>query len=337
MKKLSVFLLVILFVPNFSFAQIGAKAQQNKIHGIWQNNSFGYQMTLMLNADGSGEFDGDAIKYSTQGSNLSITIVQQNQTNVYTYTLQGNSLSVSGGDLDQAVTFIRNGSSSVPVAANTVQPHQSNTGSASDKNLIGVWSGNSETIEFTTNGQCNYLGQTYPYQLANGQITLQTAQGNFMMAYVISGNQLSLTVNGQTINYSKGANATPGSSVPPSSGGRRVAQELVGKWCYVNVNSTNSGGSSTEQCITLNADGSYEYYGESSRSVNTNSYAGGTNSQSSDRGTWTYDGSRIYYTSSSGAGSGSYVVEKRNHPKNNDPMIVLDGTTYVTFYQKSPW
>lgn len=329
MKKFSIFLVVILSVPILAVAQIGAKAQQNKIQGIWQNNSFGYQMTLMLNADGSGEFDGDAIKYTTQGSNLSITIVQQNQTNVYTYTLQGNSLTVSGGDLDQAVTFSRNGSTPQPVSANTSTPSTENS-------ILGVWSGNGETIEFNNQGQCLYLGQTYPYQLSSGHVTLQIAQGNLMMAYLVSGNQLSLTVNGQTINYSKGGNATSG-NVQPSPGGRRVAQELVGKWCYVNVNSTSSGGSSTEQCITLNADGSYEYYGESSRSVNTNSYAGGTNSQSSDRGTWTYDGTRIYYTSSSGAGSGSYVLEKRNHPKNNDPMIVLDGTTYVTFYQKSPW
>ena len=167
MKKFSIFLVVILSVPILAVAQIGAKAQQNKIQGIWQNNSFGYQMTLMLNADGSGEFDGDAIKYTTQGSHLAITVVQQNQTNVYTYALQGNSLTVSGGDLDQAITFTRSGSSSAPVTANADQPLQSNTGSSSDKNLIGVWSGNGETIEFTAQGQCNYLGQTYPYQLAN--------------------------------------------------------------------------------------------------------------------------------------------------------------------------
>lgn len=337
MRPLLLLILLIVRVNQVN-AQIGAKTQQNKIHGIWQNSSFGYQMTMMLNADGSGEFDGEAIKYSTRDNNLSITVIQENQTNVYKYVLQGNSLTVSGGDLEQAVTFTRNGLSE-PVTTSSIQPKQNpENNSGSDKNLIGVWSGNGETIEFTNSGQCNYLGQTYPYQVASGHVTLQTAQGNFMMAYAISGNQLSLTVNGQTIQYAKGgAGSYTQGGTTPSPGGRRIAQELVGKWCYVNVNSTYSGGSSSEQCITLNEDGSYEYYGESSRSVNTNSYSGGTSSQSSDRGTWTYDGTRIYYTSSMGAGSGSYVLEKRNHPKNNDPMIVLDGTTYVTFYQKSPW
>lgn len=71
--------------------------------------------------------------------------------------------------------------------------------------------------------------------------------------------------------------------------------------------------------------------------TNTDAFYAGTSSQSSDFGTWNYDGTRIYYNSQNGQGSGSYLLEKRNHPKNGDPMIVLDGETYVTYYQKNPW
>jgi hypothetical protein len=323
MRTLSILFLTLCFTS--------AVAQQGKIQGTWLNNSFGYQMALVLRADGTGEFDGEAIRYTTKENKFSMFIVADGQTLVYNYTLQGNSLTMSGGDLDETVVFARSDASTgAPVPAQ----QQQITG---DKNLIGLWSGNNETIEFTKDGKCNYVGQTYPYQAANGQVTLQTVQGNLVMAYTVKGNQLSLTVNGQTISYTKGNVSAKQNNTPTAGGGKRVAQELVGKWCYVNVNSTNSGGSSTEQCITLKADGTYEYDGETSRSVNTNAYAGGTNTQSSDRGTWTYDGTRVYYTSSAGAGSGSYVLEKRNHPKNNDPMIVLDGTTYVTYYQKAPW
>lgn len=332
MKTRLLFLLC-LIMCNTSFGQIGAKVQQGKIHGTWHNNSFGYQMTLILNADGTGEFDGDAIKYTAKDGKFTMTIVAEAETLIYKYTLQENSLTVSGGDLEGPVTFARSGTAQATTS--TPAKTQTTTKAVADKSLIGLWSGNNETIEFTAAGQCNYQGQTYPYQTSAEQVTLQTSQGNFVMGYAVSGNQLSLTVNGQTLQYVKGA-ATQ-NNTPSAAGGKRIAQELVGKWCYANVNSTNSGGSSTEQCITLKADGTYEYYGENSRSVNTNTYAGGTNSQSSDRGTWTYDGTRIYYTSSQGAGSGSYLLEKKNHPKNNDPMIVLDGTTYVTYYQKSPW
>ena len=333
MKTRLLFLLS-LIICDTSFSQIGAKVQQGKIQGTWHNNSFGYQMTLILNADGTGEFDGDAIKYTAKDGKFTMIVVAEAETLIYKYTLQENSLTVSGGDLEAPITFTRSGTSA-PASTSTTTKTETTTKTITDKSLLGLWSGNNETIEFTATGQCNYQGQTYPYQVSTGQVTLQTSQGNFAMAYSVSGNQLSLTVNGQTLQYSKGA-ATQ-NNTQSTAGGKRIAQELVGKWCYVNVNSTSSGGSSSEQCMTLKADGTYEYYGESSRSVNTNTYAGGTNSQSSDRGTWTYDGTRIYYASSQGAGSGSYLLEKKNHPKNNDPMIVLDGTTYVTYYQKSPW
>jgi hypothetical protein len=333
MKKLIGILFVALLIPFLGFAQIGAKTQQTKIYGIWQTSSAGQQTTLMLNADGRGEFDGSEITFTVQGNKLSI--VAGGATTVYTYLLQTNTLTVSGGDIEGKVIFTRNGTSSNETAtASTPNPVSSNS-------IVGIWSGNNETIEFTKAGKCVYQGQVYSYQAANGNVTLQTAQGNLTMGYAVSGNQLSLTINNQTLNYSK--NGAPVTGVTPSAntttptGGKQVAPELAGKWCYVNVNSTNSGGSSTEQCITLKADGTYEYYSESSRSVNTNAYSGGTNSQNSDRGTWSYDGSRIYYSSSMGAGSGSYLLEKRNHPKNNDPMIVLDGQTYVTQYQKAPW
>jgi hypothetical protein len=287
-------------------------------------------MTLILNSTGKGEFDGEDISFTTQANKLSL--VTNGVTTVYTFTLQNNVLTLSGGDLENPVTFTKAGTET---QAKPAQP-TSTVSSTSKNTILGLWSGNGETIEFTAAGQCNYMGQSYPYQLAEGHVTLVTSQGNLMMAYTVIGNQLSLTANGQTIRYTKGSEAITGQSAQPASG-NRVAQELVGKWCYVNVSSTSTGGSSSEQCITLNADGTYEYYGETSRSVNTNAYYGGTNSQSSDRGTWTYDGTRIHYNSTQGQGSGSYVLEKRNHPKNGDPMIVLDGTTYVTYYQKAPW
>jgi hypothetical protein len=328
MKKSLGFLLVTLLLQAVAFGQIGAKTQQVKIFGVWQNSAYGYQMTLILNTDGQGEFDGEAISFSTQANKLSLK--SNGVTTVYSFTLENNSLTLSGGDLEKPVTFTKSGTEA------TVTQAQPITSANTKGSIIGLWSGNGETIEFTSAGQCNYMGQVYPYQLTDGHVTLVTAQGNVMMAYAVTGNQLALTANGQTIRYTKGSEGNSSQSAQPPSG-TRVAQELVGKWCYVNVSSTSTGGSSSEQCITLNANGTYEYYGETSRSVNTNAYYGGTNSQSSDRGTWSYDGTRIFYNSTQGQGSGSYLLEKRNHPKNGDPMIVLDGTTYVTYYQKAPW
>ncbi len=339
MKK-SIFGIYILLIicPVFTYAQIGAKVQQGSgIHGLWTNSQLGYQMTLMLNADGSGEFDGEPMKYTVAGSKLTLNL--SGVSTQYNFTQQGNSLTLSGGDIDGSIVFSKMGTET-PAPTSNLPPTQQKsaialtTGGSTD--IVGVWSGNGETIEFNKNGQCLYAGQTLSYQLSGNTVTLQTAQGSAAMSYSLSGNQLTLTANGQSFTYSRGgAGAT--SQAQPAAGNKRVAPELVGKWCWTNVTSTNSGGRISERCITLNGDGSYQYEAESSMSVNTNAYAGGTNSQSNDRGTWSYDGSRIYYTSQMGQGSGSYILEKRNHPRNNDPMIVLDGETYVTYYQKSRW
>lgn len=232
--------------------QTSAKSNASNLFGIWQNKQQGFQMVLILNKDKTGEFDGEAIQFSTTGYKL--LVVQNGETITYDFKLLGNALTLSGGDLESEITFTRQGTTQTTAA----------------------------TPQATTGN---------PAPAASAQS-----------------------------NASKGA----------------VPQELVGKWCYVNVYSSSTGGSSTERCITLNADGTYEYYGESSRSVNTPDAYGGTSSQSSDRGTWWLKDDRIYYQSQT-QGDGSYAFEKRNHPKNGDPMIVLDGDTYVTFYNKPPW
>ncbi|HNR74896.1 MAG TPA: hypothetical protein PKM03_11750, partial [Cyclobacteriaceae bacterium] len=86
----------------------------------------------------------------------------------------------------------------------------------------------------------------------------------------------------------------------------------------------------------LNANGTYQYAAERSMDTNTNSFYAGTSSQSNDQGTWWVQGDRIYYNSQV-RGQGSYQLQKMNHPKTGDPMIVLDGEPYVTFYQKPRW
>ncbi len=316
-------IVVLLCISVSCGAQIGAKAQQQRaIHGLWQNSQFGYQMTLMLNPDGSGEFDGEPIKYSTAGDRLSLEL--GGSTTVYIFSLQGNSLVLSGGDLQGKVTFTRNGSA--PVSADPVTPAYSNT----DGNLTGLWSGNGETIEFRLDGKCIYLGNTFPYQVSQGHVILTSGQGNVTFAYVVRGTQLTLTANGQNIVYNKAGGAGNGAP-PPNTGG--VAMELVGEWCYMNMN-TNS---QTSRCINLHADGTYVYSSESSRSVSTDTFSGGTASQGSDQGTWYVQGDRIYYNSQT-QGQGSYRLEKRNHPRNTgDPMIVLDGESYVTATLRAPW
>lgn len=337
MNQIRINILVFILMPLSGFGQIGAKAQQTKLQGTWVNNDFGFQMILMLNHDGTGEFDGEVVKYTTQADKLIIS--QQSTATTYEYKLQPNSLLLSGGDVEKPITFSQQGSTTS--VTNDAVPDPARPTSKNIKNipgeLLGSWTGYNETIEFKTDGVCLYRGQPFPYSVFQNQITLETAQGNLPMAYAIFNSQLNLTINGKTITYTKGIGNSLASSVEKSSlANKRVDPALVGKWCYVNVTTSNTGGTSTDECITLNADGSYDYYSERSMSANTPDFSAGTASQNNDKGSWWVEGDRVFYNSQI-QGDGSYHLQKINHPKNNDPMIVLEGKSYVTFYQKPPW
>jgi hypothetical protein len=87
---------------------------------------------------------------------------------------------------------------------------------------------------------------------------------------------------------------------------------------------------------TLKGDGTYECYSESRISVNTSAVQAETRRRTVIGGTWWVQGDRIFYNSRT-QGQGSHRLEKRNHPNNNDPVIVLEGKTFVTSTFKNPW
>ena len=112
-----------------------------------------------------------------------------------------------------------------------------------------------------------------------------------------------------------------------------IARELVGQWNYFsNFNATNGGGRMSSTSLTLRADGTYTYAAETSSS---NPF-GGAASQENDAGRWSLQGDSLVFVSQSGQRA-SYRLEKRNHPKNRDPMILLDGKAFVTATQRAPW
>jgi hypothetical protein len=171
------------------------------IFGIWQNTQFGYQMTMMLNEDGTGEFEAELITFKILGNKLLIT--EDGITTTYSFALGQNSLTLSGGDLDQAISFSRLDYANDNQATQDQSTYSQPVSPYVDAKLIGTWAGNGEIIEFQGNGQCLYLGYVYQYQAMQGYVTLQTIQGNLVFGYSIIGNQLNLTANGMVVTYIK--------------------------------------------------------------------------------------------------------------------------------------
>ena len=88
-----------------SYAQIGSKipTQKTGLSGTWINKDFGYDMKLQLNENGKGVFEDEAITYTVVGNKINMKF--EEETIAYNYKLSGNTLTLSGGDLDSPVSF----------------------------------------------------------------------------------------------------------------------------------------------------------------------------------------------------------------------------------------
>lgn len=110
-----------------------------------------------------------------------------------------------------------------------------------------------------------------------------------------------------------------------------VPTELVGKWCYVNIDAGNTGPSAS--CFTLNQDGTFEATLDRSTLPSGSNFSGSDN----DSGSWWVKGNRLFYNSQSN-GQGSFTLQKVNHPRlENTPMIVLNGISFASDSPRSPW
>lgn len=213
--------------------------------------------------------------------------------------------------------------------------------------LAGTWTGELQgqplVLTLGSNGQGTLAGNAIRYQV-DGNVLLIEEDGE-LSAYQfrLQGNRL--TVSGGDLASSlvlvRGQSTAPAAGHAGSAGaGNGIGQlrnELVGKWCQASTFLANAGGgSSRSACFELKADGSYVYSSESSMDAYGGGMWGGTSSGSSDAGRWSATGSSLTAQSRTGRTS-TYRMEKRNHPKNRDPMICLDGECYVTYWQKAPW
>ena len=191
--------------------------------------------------------------------------------------------------------------------------------------IVGSWRNAQGYAQFNADGTGTIDGENGRYEIRGDQLTMIGAQGRLTVAYAVRGDQLTLSTARGSMVLDR---------VKPETGAGSVHLELVGKWCWMSqVYANNGGARQSNRCITLNGNGSYEYAGL------TDSYNpyGGATMQRNDTGMWTATETTLTTRSASGRVT-TYQLEKRNHPKNvRDPMIVLNGEPFVTFYNKPPW
>lgn len=224
----------------------------------------------------------------------------------------------------------------------SAQINPTNSKSAKEESkptLIGKWKSREAKVEFINKNTMTLNGQKYRYAILGKAIIIQSAEGESAeFPFELKGDTLIVYLSDRKVVYTRFTeedeeeeNTEVQTQNQPQQRGS-TPQELVGKWCYQANVQAQGGGRQSNICFTLYANGTYEYQGET---TSTNVY-GGTNSQSYDSGRWSATATTLTAYSSSGRTT-TYTLEKRNHPKTGDPMLIVDGDAFVTYYQKQPW
>ncbi len=108
--------MLLLAISVLSLATPAWGGKNSALVGSWSGEFGGEPFQLILNADGTGQMDGP-IQWEVEGDQLVIT--EDDGATEYKFVLKGSTLTVSGGDLEEPLTFTRiggAGQASPPVA-----------------------------------------------------------------------------------------------------------------------------------------------------------------------------------------------------------------------------
>jgi hypothetical protein len=252
--------------------------------------------------------------------------------------------------------------SSLPGVFSPGTKPQSSAAAAAPGGLVGHWQSETEQLDIQSSGTVLINGVSYTYAVNGNTLAVQGQNSSASYPFRLDGDKLTVTLNGRDVVYTRieaptfappisaampppkpagdetltntptpaPALTPPAGTTPPAPAG--VVPELVGKWCYMSNVNANDGGHQTNTCFALNGDGSYWYHSESSSS----GQYGGTASATDDQGRWVASGNTLTATSSTGKVT-SYTFEQQNHPKTRDPMLIVNGQAFVTYFQKPSW
>ncbi len=303
--------------------------------GTW----LGQGMQFTFKPGGKMQYNDKSMEYTVTGNTLYCSNAQAGVSVTYQYEISQGHLMLSYNG--NTMMLKKKGNSEAPAAASQ--------GNGRKPGFLGAWvSTNNEHLTMMEGGRMTLEGYDLTYTYDASTITVKAPAGNVVFTYKLNGNNFTVTNNGVTTYYQRaGSGGTGGysGSNTGSSGGRgSIDQSMVGKWSMMSTSGggyNSSGSSSQSEYFILNANGTYEYYSESSRSVNGNDQYGnetinaGTSGGGYDKGTWSVKGN-VLIANSQTRGVTQYPFQKRNN-KNGDPCIVIDGTEYVSYYQKAPW
>ena len=205
----------------------------------------------------------------------------------------------------------------------------------SQSTLFGTWNNPSVgTLILQANGNGSLDGGAFTFTHTANKIIAFSDDGTFNYYYKFSNGNL--VVSGGIFENPVTFRKAKTNTVNNSSKSGSIDKSIVGTWCWTNASATYTSSSSNTRCIVINSNGTYQYTYEGSISGSGGGYYGGSSSQNADQGSWKLHGNTISIVSQN-EGAQTLSFQKKNHPKTGDPMIIIDGDAYVSYYQKNPW
>src|SRR3974377_525428 len=129
---------VVCAVLAFLFMNSGPEVNSQtgaNLQGTWEAREGALTITLSLGAGGAGKLDGASIKYTVKDNILLVD--DSGVINKYSYELNGNVLTLSGGDLQKPMVFQRQGSASATGLGG--RRAQSQSEPAAPASPVGAW------------------------------------------------------------------------------------------------------------------------------------------------------------------------------------------------------
>src|SRR5688572_6436509 len=156
------------------------------LQGTWQAKDGPVVMVLTLDGNGSGTLEGAPFRYTVKGSTL--VVDEGGEVNNYAFSLKGNALTLSGGDLDRPMTFQRQGgapqaaekgSAPPPTPAKAEPPGKARGGAG----IVGLWQGPNGAVDIRANGTIVIANESYPYTATGSVITVTLKEGPLQVPY----------------------------------------------------------------------------------------------------------------------------------------------------------
>jgi len=179
-----------------------SSANGSGVTGVWQVSTPPGTAVLMLNPDGSGEFNGEEIHWTFEQNIL--TIAEPTSTTMYNAALAGDSLTLSGANLRAPITFKRLGSGGTPQTTSGESDSNSGGGLAAVSGgggspaVVGTWQVQNTSGTFTlvldANGSGKFNNDKIRWQFNQGVLTLSWENGTtYMYNTSLAGDTLSVS------------------------------------------------------------------------------------------------------------------------------------------------